>query len=236
MRHLVALLSGCLLCGSSVSAADTSCRNNWVEIHHTAPGIVLTTGIEDLRVGHAAPGVLEKIGPLLCAAGTEELRVAKVASRSGYGDPARRAERAIRFVEYIHGREVRQSTVSISLNVETHQVMRVNAKFLPDRDVARLPRLTAAEARAKVEAAMRKDGHVEVATSGERVQIALYETPAPYLAYEIEQTGFAPARGVLVWVFSAKDVEAQSSYEVSVDAATGNVISLQEMIAGHRES
>jgi hypothetical protein len=236
MHRLYVLLAGWVLCAGIATAGETSCRNNWTDIRHTDPGIVLTTGIESFQRDQPAPNeLLEKIGPLLCASGTEELRVADVADRSGFGDPARQAERHIRLVEFIRGREVRLSFVGISLNIETNEVKGVNAQFLPNRDVDREPRLSAAEARAKVETAMRKDRYVEVANSGQRVQIALYETPAPYLAYEIEQYGFAPPRGVLVWVFSAQEVQNRQPYEVSVDAATGKVISFQGMLyAVHR--
>jgi hypothetical protein len=183
-----------------------------------ATGIFLTAGIGDFKVGRPAPAeLLEKIGPFLCAAGTEELRVIGVGDRSYLGDPARHAERGIRHVEFIRGHEGSQSAVNIRLNIETREIMMIVADFLPDRGADREPRLTAAQARAKVEAQMRKRSYIEL-TSGERLKVAFhdapYEVPAK-LIYEIEQFGFAPARGALVWVLAARD---------RVDAATGKVV------------
>lgn len=47
------------------------------------------------------------------------------------------------------------------------------------------------------------------------MKIAFSDKPA-HLAYEIHQFGFAPARGVLVWVFTADGVDHTQWYEVSV--------------------
>jgi hypothetical protein len=165
----------------------------------------------------------------ICGAGSEELRVIDVGDRSYFGDPARHAERVIRLVEFIHGHEVRNSVVNISLNIETHEVMMLVAKFLPDRDVDRAPRLTAAEAKAKVESRMGESSSIEL-PSGERFKVSFNDTPA-FLAYDFELPwGFRPSRGMLVWVFSASGIDHVQHYEVSVSAATGEVIALAGLL------
>jgi hypothetical protein len=164
---------------------------------------------------------------VICATGTEELRVIDVGDRSYFGDPARHAERVIRHVEFIREHEVSQSAVNISLNTETGEVLMIVANFLPDRGADRRPRLTAAQARARVEAQMRKSSYVEL-TSGERLKIAFYDAPDDVpakLIYQIEQFGFAPAPGALVWVLGARDLESNAPCDVSVSAMDGKVVS-----------
>jgi len=224
MRSHVAFLAACLLYAGIGNAADTTCRNNWPQIHNTNPGIVLTSGIEGFKRNQPAPAdLLEKLGPLLCAAGTEELLVVEVGDRSYFGDPARHAERIIRLVEVIHGREVRLGFVSISLNIETNRVAMIDATFLPDRDVDHEPQLTAAQAKAKVAAHMRDNSYVEL-KSGERVRISLGDARDAHLAYDIEQVGFASPRGVLVWVFRDGRMDDLPGCQIGVDSATGEVV------------
>jgi hypothetical protein len=229
MRRVLTLSALCL-CACSVNAADYVCDQYWTteKKRYARTGIVLETGIEGFKVGQPAPDLLKKLGPILCAAGTEELRVRRIADRSYLGDPARHAERGIRLEEHIGGRPVRQSWVNIGLNIETNEIMMVVARFLPDRSLDREPRLTAAQARSKVEARLRKDTYVETESTG-RVKIAFIDKPA-YLAYEIHEFGFEPARGVLVWVFSADGVDHMQWYEVSVSADSGEVVNLQGMM------
>jgi len=200
-------------------------------MHHLAAllAVVLSTGIEGFQVDQPAPAELvEKLGPLLDATGSEELRVATVAEHAGKADPAERAasaDRAIRLVEFIRGREVRQTWVNIMLNIRTNEVTLLNSNFLPDRGLDHQPSLTAAEAKAKVEARMGESSTVELA-SGYRAKIAFNDTPAE-LAYDFETAwGFRPARGMLVWVFGATGVDHVQHYQVSVSAATGEVIAL----------
>lgn len=218
MRHILALLTVCLLNPGSTSAAEA---------------VILTTGIEGFQVYQPAPSeLLEKIGPLLDAAGTEELRVDDVAKEAGKADAVERAaspERAIRLAQFIRGLEVRDSYVNIVLNIQTNEVMLLNANFLPDRGLDHKPPLTAAQAKAKVETRMGESSTVELA-SGYRAKIAFNDTPAE-LAYDFEPAwGFRPARGMLVWVFGASGVDHLQHYQVSVSAATGEVIALHGML------
>jgi hypothetical protein len=106
--------------------------------------------------------------------------------------------------------------------------MELRARFLPDRDVDREPKLTAAEALAKVEAGMRKDPYVEAGSDG-RVKMSFYDSPT-HLAYDIEQFGFSPPRGVLVWIFAARGIDNDQQYQVSIDADTGKVIAARGML------
>jgi hypothetical protein len=194
MRRLVALLALCLSYASSLHAA----------------GIVLDTGIDAFQVDQSAPAeLLQKLAPLLDAAGTEELRVAAVIAPPEMANLLERwqSPRTIGLVQFIRGREVRPSWVSIRFDVPTHEVTLLGANFLPDRGLNHKPRLTAAQARAKAQAQLRDP----------REPLAFDETSAR-LAYDSEQ---------LAWVFLAKRLDTYEPYEVSVSSATGKVIRLR---------
>jgi hypothetical protein len=226
MRSTFALFPLCLLFAADIAAAAPSCGSYMSEITIPHPGIVLSTGIEGFQVDRPAPELLEKLGPLLCATGSEELRVWSVAQHAGKADPVERAaapERTIRLVEFIRGREVKQGSVSISLNIQTNEVTYVKANFLPDRGIDHLPRLSPGQAKAKAAAGIRQTLYDQTRIAGR--ELSFSDTPA-HLVYEIEQFGFRPAQGVLVWLFNAQDVESQEWYYVTVDAGTGRVIHL----------
>jgi hypothetical protein len=188
-------------------------------------GVFLKSGLAGFRVDQPAQELLERFGPALLAAGTEELRVRRIAPHAAKADPVERAnspERTIRMVQYIRGREVQQSAVNISLNMQTNEVMHLVADFLPDRGLPTEPQLTAAQARAKVEAAMR-DSVLE-----DEENIIFDEAPA-HLAYAFEEIGDRGGiGGVLVWVFQG--TRAGESVEVVVSALTGEVIRLPNFL------
>ena len=190
-------------------------------------GLFLKSGLAGFKVGQPAQELLEKVGPALLAAGTEELRVISVASQAARADPVERQnspERTVRTVQYIRGREVQMSSVNISLNTHTNQITLVVADFLPDRGLQHEPKLTAAQARAKVEAAMR-DSELE-----EEQRIVFEDAPAR-LAYAFEDIGDSGGiGGVLVWVFHVS--RAGESLEASVSALTGEVIRLRGLLVG----
>jgi hypothetical protein len=194
MHHAVASIAVCFVYASSVNAAE----------------ILLETGIEGFVVDQPAPAeVVEKLGPSLDASGSEELRVAAVIAPPGEENLVERwqsPERTIRLVEFIRGREVQQSWVTITFNVRTHEVTLLNANFLPDRGLSHNPRLTAAQARAKAKAHLRNA----------REPVGLDETPAR-LAYDSE----------LVWIFEAKSLSSYEPYELSVSSATGKLIRMR---------
>lgn len=176
-------------------------------------GVLVQSGFAGFRVGEPSKELLEKFAPALLAAGTEEL-VVRIAGQSSKG--ATSPERTIRLVQYIRGREVQRSAVNISLNTQTNEVTHFVADFLPDRGLQHEPRLTAAEARAAVEAAMRDSGLEE-----ER-KIIFEDAPAR-LAYAFEEIGDRGGiGGVLVWVFQAS--RNGEAIEASVSALTGKVI------------
>lgn len=188
-------------------------------------GVLLQSGLAGFTVGQPAGELLEKFGPALLSAGTEELRVRRIAPQAAKADPVERAnspERTIRLVQYIRGREVQQSAVNISLNIQTNEVMHLVADFLPDRGIEHEPRLTAAEARAKVEAAMR-------ASVLEDEQRITFENAPAHLAYAFEEIGETGGiGGVLVWVFQVK--RGGESLEANVSALTGEVIRLRNLL------
>lgn len=202
MSRVLALITGCLLYAGSINAAE----------------IFLESGIEGFVVDQPAPAeVLQKLGPYLEAAGSEELRVAAVIETLGEADLVERwqSPRTIRLVEFIQGREVRQSSVNITLNAWTHEVTLLNANFLPDRGLSQKARLTRAQARAKAETQQLRD------IPG---PLALDEASAR-LAYDSGPGGtFGRSGGQLVWVFEARRFGSDEPYELSVSSATGKVI------------
>jgi hypothetical protein len=191
--HRPLLFVVALLYAGSTLAVPT-CEMNWrTDRQYTNPGIVLTIGVDDFTPKQPAPAeLLEKIGPLLCAAGTEELRVHLVTR-----DPAREAERIIKLQQFIRGRQVMLGWVNISLNIRTHEVVTINANFLPDRGLDHEPRLTPGQARAKALPGMQQSLNEQLGSTDRKFRFV--DGPDPKLAYEIEEAGFAPVRGVLVW-------------------------------------
>jgi hypothetical protein len=189
--------------------------------------IFMQSGLAGFRVNQPHSELLEKFAPALLAAGTEELRVRRISGQPAIADRAARAtssERTIRLVQYIRGREVERSAVNISLNIHTNEVTHFVADFLPDRGLQHEPKFTAAEARAKLEAAMR-----DSALEPER-RIIFEEAPTR-LAYTFEEIGDRGGiGGVLVWVFQA--TRNGESLEASVNALTGEVVRLQERAIG----
>jgi Zn-dependent metalloprotease len=185
-------------------------------------GVFLQSGLAGFKVNEPAKELLEKIGPALLAAGTEELRVFRIAPHAAKADPIEREsspERTVKTRQYIRGREVQLSSVNISLNTQTNEVVHLVANFLPDRGLPHEPKLTAAQARAKVEAAMR-DSVLE-----EEQKLIFQDAPAR-LAYAFEDIGDdGGIGGALVWVLAA--TRAGEPLEANVNALTGEVVGLR---------
>lgn len=239
MHHLVALLAGCLL---HPGPADDPCRvereaqyeflrkhpaaeidwgdNGTIRRLKNPRGLVLAGGIEGFQVGQPARELIEKIGPALLATGREELRVMQVTRESEL--PARMPDRkaVVRLQEFIRGREVMQGSVNIALNEQTNEVTLLVAEFLPDRGLEHEPRLTAAEARARVEAELREIPYQEM-------NLTFQDAPAR-LAYSFEVWGASGGiGGVLVWAFptmTSIPEQAEGSFgDLGVSAATGKI-------------
>jgi hypothetical protein len=199
MRSVMALSALCLLCAGSLRA-----------------GVVLDTGIDSFQLDQPVPGLMEKLGPLLGAAGTEELRVAAVFERPGEAELLERwqSPKTIKLVQFIRGREVRDGFATISFNAWTREVTLLGANFLPDRGLNDKPRLTAAQAKAKAA----RQVHDPLAPLA-------FDEKSARLAFDSEPPGdFGTLGGQLVWVFPANDPRSDEPYEISVSAATGRII------------
>jgi hypothetical protein len=186
-------------------------------------GIFLPSGLATFKVNEPAKELLEKISPALLASGTEELRVVNVHREAPKARPDS-PERTVRLDQYIRGREVQGAAVVITLDIQTNEITGIETNFLPDRGLQNEPELTAAQARAKVEAAMRDSGLEE-----ER-KIIFEDSPAR-LAYAFED--FVDGRsigGVLVWVFQA--TRLGESLDVVVNSLTGEVIRVRTFVTG----
>jgi hypothetical protein len=199
MRSVIALAALCLLYTGSLHA-----------------GVVLDTGIASFQLDQPVPGLLEKLGPLLDAAGAEELRVAAVIERPGEAGLLERwqSPRTIKLVQFIRGREVRDGFVTISFDAFTHEVTLLGANFLPDRGLNDKPRLTAAQAKAQA-----------VRQVGDPLATLAFDEKSARLAYDSAPSAdFGSLGGQLVWVFLAKDPRSDEPYEISVSSATGRII------------
>jgi hypothetical protein len=188
-------------------------------------GIVLPSGLAQFKVGQQSRELLDHIAPALLAAGTEELRVSAIAGEAGKADPTERQsspERAVNLVQYIRGREVQDSSVNVVLNQQTNEITLVVANFLPDRGLPTEPKITAAQARAKVEAAMR-DSKLD---AKERFTFQDYPASLAYTFEEIDNKG--GVGGALVWVFQILREGAPA--EANVNALTGEVVRLRSFI------
>ena len=226
MLHLIAVLAGCLL----NPPADDPCReareaqHDFLRSHNArdvewhangtvrsmkATGIFLRSGITDLEAGDPAPQILEAIGPALLARGTEELRVRSVSRDITLGRLVARLD------EFIAGREVRWAHVNVVVAEQTNEVTEVYAGFMPDRGLDHQPRLSATEARFKVEATMR-----DLRAYGlEERKIYFSDRPAS-LGYEFQKIESSTVYGgALVWIFDAP-------FPICVDAASGEIVRL----------
>jgi hypothetical protein len=197
MRYVAASIAGCLVYAGSINAAE----------------IVLETGIEGFQVEQPAPAeLLQKLSPLLDAAGSEELRVAPVSTYAANADlidgRGRPVDATIWLDQFIRGREVRQGFVLIGFNTRTKEVTLLNADFLPDRGLDHLPGLTAGQAKAKAERQLRNP----------REPMGFDDTPAQ-LAYQRD--------GQLVWVFTANGLYSHQPYLISVSSMSGKVVEMQ---------
>lgn len=238
MHHLVALMAGCLLypppddpCKDAraaqyefirrVSAAEIQWADNGaVSLLMEPKGIVLKTGIEGFKVGQPATELLEKIGPVVLATGREELRVVNVTRAKDLPDRMPNRRTTVRLTEYIRDREVSMSGVNIAFDEDTHEVtMLVVGFFLPDRGLDHKPRLTASQARTKLEAELRE-------TPYQNMKPTFFETPAR-LAYSFDEWGsHGGTGGALVWVFSVALPPAGGEghfTELMANAATGKI-------------
>jgi hypothetical protein len=237
MHHLLALFAGCLLypppddpCHEvreaqyeflrSHGAQEIQWNENGTVRSMKLKGIFLPNGLDGFQRGQPAPELLEKIGPALLAAGTEELRVWNVSKQTPRADPTRPPDLSASFQQFIRGREVRGSWVRISVDIHTNEVTSITATFLPDRGLNHEPRLTGTEARKKLDAELREIPY-------QALEPAFYDTP-PRLAYAFEQWG--PGGGVLggalVWVFEVTFPPAGGEGQfgqLMVDAATGKM-------------
>ena len=184
-------------------------------------GVFLPSGLATFQLNQPDRELLTRIGPALLAAGTEELRPRRIVSsapRVKRDSP----ERTIKFAQYIRGLEVQGASLVIWLNIQTNEIVRIAADFLPDYGLPREPKFSAAQARAKVEAAIRES------VLEEKQKIVFEESSAPRLAYAFEDTG--DTGGTLVWLFQAtRDGE---SLEVVVSAVTGEVMRLRSLVNG----
>lgn len=109
--------------------------------------------------------------------------------------------------------------MSIVLDRETNEVTLLSSAFLPDRGLDHEPRLTAADARVKLEAQLREVPYQDM---NPRFQ----DQPA-HLAYSFEQWGsHGELGGALVWVFSVESPPAGGELqfgELNVNAVTGKI-------------
>ncbi len=163
--------------------------------------------------------LLERIGPVLFAAGEESLRIRYIDR-----DPPRPGTKSfgivVRFVQYIHDRPVRSSAVNIAIDPDSGEVTWITSNFLPDRGLAREPKIAMDVARQALLA--------ELANNKQSPQdIQFLDEPA--LAYSFEEyvNGEPAGGGRLVWVVPY--TSPGETWEAEVDALDGKVLSIQRL-------
>lgn len=103
-------------------------------------GIVFSDGFRQLRLGDAVPEALQKLAPILLAAGSETFTVRRNDISSGMQFRKVVLEQSIRGIPVLAGFS--------SLDVDdTNGMLRVlHSRFIPDRGLPKRPKLTAEEA------------------------------------------------------------------------------------------
>jgi hypothetical protein len=165
--------------------------------------IVLPQSARRLRKGDFAPDVLSLIKDVLLATGDESVVVKKHYSTES---PAK-----LSLSQSIDGIPVFTGGVAMSYDPTTLRVSSVSATFLPDRDLPRIPKLSASRAEQIVPESLAAAGQKDVSIEIRK---------GTHLAYFVDWWGgSAPA---LVWVVYA----AVGSFHQKflVDAATGEVV------------
>ena len=155
-------------------------------------GLVLPTYVTQLKEGDSADFILPILEDILLANGSESLIVHQIREQIG-------SELGLLLKESIGGIPVINSLVAVKFDPKSMRVSYVGAHFVPDRELVRTPKITAAQ--------------VEKLVPGEI-------THASYLGYYLKCCG--PTRSKLVWVVSAwTDRLGEVFY---VDALTGVLV------------
>ena len=196
-------------------------------INGTASKITGSTGIylpaSMFKVDETAPKAMEGFGPVVLAAGTEELRVKRVHDPQGWLGPdgnSRPPERTIKFEQYIRGRPVLMGWANISVSEATGEVTEFVSHFLPDRGLPAEPTISAAIATEKLLAGMR------VAAGRDDVELILGDEP-PWLGYTFRTIDDQGAgSGELIWVITvtSKSGNTVQHLRALVSATNGEVL------------
>jgi len=155
-------------------------------------GVVLPAEVSNLKQGDSAAGILVLFKDLLLANGTEALTVTR-------HDVLYAWTRQLRFSESIHGIPVINGGVGIAYDERTKRVSSLAANFIPDRELPRTPKISAAQAERLV------PGEV---------------TDRAYLGYYVRCCG--RRRPNLVWAIGAWTEKMGEMFYV--DAMTGVIV------------
>lgn len=191
--------------------------------------VFIESGLGAFQLDQSAPAVIEKLGPALLAAGTEELRVRRIhsANSQSFMPELQQTEGTVRFRQYIRGHEVLLGWVNISIDEATGEITSLAANFLPDRGLPQEPKLNSGKARQMLESRLRED-------AADDVVIKFSDVP-PKLAYTFESLEDGEGKGgALVWVFelSRSNLATLEHILASVNAINGEVIRLENTAPG----
>lgn len=122
-------------------------RLEWIEYLPQGPvshiqgetGFVLPAEAANWKEGQEADAILPMLKDVLLANGTEQLKVREVREQGG-------SMRGILLTEHIRGIPVINGLVGVKYDTKTMRVASVVAHFVPDRDLPREPRISAAQA------------------------------------------------------------------------------------------
>ncbi len=187
-------------------------------VRHLSGRTGIFVNSSDWKVGMAAPAeLLNRIGPLLLAAGGESVRIRYI-DRDPPPPGTKSFGIVVRFVQHIHDRPVRSSTVNVAIDPGTGEVTWITSNFLPDRGLAREPKITGDTAKQALLA--------ELANNKKSSQdMSFIDQPALAYSFEEHVGGERGGGGRLVWVVPYSS--PGENWEATVDALDGKVLSIQ---------
>lgn len=187
----------------SVESVEYSLRGPIKQLRGNT-GIVLPANIVKRKEGKSADDILPLFADILLASGTESLTVREHRNQLG-------SERALMLTQSIRGIPVLQGVLAVGYDTATRRVTTVTANFIPDRDLPRVPRLSAKQAEQVVPKAL------AIAEKIDASKIVVMD--GTHLGYYADS--YSPEPVQLVWVVQVGG--GWEHEEFYVDAMTGIV-------------
>jgi len=173
-------------------------------------GLLLPLSATDLKAGDTASNLVSLFQDLLLAKGDESLKVISHDEVGFHADPS---TRVLKMSQEIGGIPVINSFVGVNYDDKSREVSKLNAAFLPNRGLDRVPKIPSTSAEKLLSEALSQikggdDGDFEI-------------LDGTYLAYLYDGSDPTPPR--LVWVVRAQHANAKQ-WAYYVNAISGALI------------